>query len=128
MTKRKKVISTALLKVKCINKNINPETMPFEKYIDSSGIVIKIDFPDGKSMLEKNFSTYRSKMEKIYLEFFEEYDRSNIMNYLLDEASDYRATTIDGTIVRLSKNDDLEVSKMIHNQKKDKRIKEFEFK
>ena len=38
MTKRKKVISTALLKVKCINKNINPETMPFEKYIDSSEI------------------------------------------------------------------------------------------
>ncbi|MBR6137907.1 MAG: hypothetical protein IKQ06_07110 [Bacilli bacterium] len=126
MTKRKKVISTALLKVKCINKSINPETMPFEKYIDSSGIVIKIDFPDGKSLVEKNFKTYRTKMTKIYLEFYEEFDKNDIMNYLMNENSDYRATSLDGTILRLSQNDDFEISKMVNNRKKEKKIKEFE--
>jgi len=127
MTKRKKVISTALLKVKCISKDINPESLPFEKYIGSSGIVIKIDFPDGKSLVEKGFKTYRKKMDKIFLEFYEEYDVRDIMNYLTNDSSDYRATSLDGTILRLSKDDYIEVSKMIHNNKKEKRIKEFEF-
>ncbi len=99
------VISTALLKVKCINQSVNPESLPFDEYISSSKTSIKIDFPNGKSLMEREFRRINSSIDKFYLEFFEEYDPDNFMSYLMNKDSNYRATSLDGTIIRLAHND-----------------------
>ena len=97
--------STALLKVKCINQSVNPESLPFEDYISSSKTSIKIDFPNGKSLMEKNFKKIDSVIDKFYLEFYDEFNPDDFMTYLLNKDSNYRATSLDGTILRLSHED-----------------------
>ena len=101
----KQVNSTALLKVKCINQSVNPESLPFEDYISSSKTSIKIDFPNGKSLMEKNFKKIDSVIDKFYLEFYDEFNPDDFMTYLLNKDSNYRATSLDGTILRLSHED-----------------------
>ena len=127
MARKKEVYSTALLKTKDIHHEINPESMPFEKYISSPDIAIKIDFPNGKSLLEKNFKSVAMPMNRFFIEFFEDYSVNDIMNYLTNEASDYRVTSLDGTIIRLSHKDYSEIDKINSKKNKNKKIKEFVF-
>ncbi len=120
-------MKTAVLKVKYIHHEMNPEAIVFENYISSPNTSIKIDFPNGKSLMEKGFRSIEKPIEKFYIEFFDEYDSKNMMDYLLNKKSDYRVTTYDGTIIRLCKKDLDDVYADMGNEIKYKRIKEYEF-
>ena len=121
-----KVISTALLKVKC-RHSMNPESIPFEEYISSSNTSIKIEFPDGKNLMEKGFRSINVPMDKFYIEFFEDIQGKNMMDYLMDEESDYRVTSLDGTIIRLSHKDYEAIPREIKEDKSTKPLKEYVF-
>lgn len=100
----------ALLKVKCYCRTIRPESMPFEEYINRPSTSIKIDFPNGRSLMEPEFRSIEVPIMKVYLEFFDAYDTDHMMQYLLNKNSNYRATSLDGTILRPSLEDLQEIS------------------
>ena len=120
------IVKTAVLKVKSIRNRVNPESVSFENYISSSRTSIKIDFPDGKSFMEKGFRSIEMPIDKFYIEFFE-YDQNQILDYLLNKNSNYRATSVDGTILRLSHKDEMAVLSDSINDDSDKKLREFEF-
>lgn len=125
---RKPVVSTALLKVKCIHHSMNPESIPFEDYISSSNTSIKIDFQDGRSLMEKDFRTHSTLIDKFYLEFFEEYDFDHMMDYLMNDESNFRVTSLDGSVIRLSHEDYKSIPKDLAEFPSKKPLKEFVFK
>ena len=100
------VLSTALLKVKTVNHPMNPENMSFEDYIESPNTVIKIEFPDGKMLLEEHFRSTATPMERFYIEFFDECNREDMIAYLANPENNYRVTSLEGSIIRLSKEDE----------------------
>ena len=116
----------ALLKVKC-RHSMNPESIPFEEYISSSNTSIKIEFPDGKNLMEKGFRSISVPMDKFYMEFYEDIPTDHMMDYLLNEDSDYRVTSLDGTIIRLSHKDYEAIPKEIKDDKSTKPLKEYVF-
>ncbi|MBP5678662.1 MAG: hypothetical protein J6X28_02390 [Bacilli bacterium] len=118
--------STATLKVKYIHP-INPESLPFEDFISSHDTSIKIDFPDGRSLMEHEFRKLNVPMEKFYLEFFDSYSMSEMMEYLTRESSDFRATSMDGSVVRLSHQDMESIPKEITEDVSDQPLKEYVF-
>lgn len=124
---QKPVVSTALLKIKCIHHPINPESVSFEELIMSSNTSVKIDFPDGKSLMEKGFRSHTVLIDKFYVEFFEEFDLENMLDYLVDEDSDFRVTSLDGSVIRLSHDDYQAIPRELIDDSK-KPLKEFVFK
>ena len=120
-------MKTAVLKVKCIHHELNPEAIAFESYISSPNTSIKIDFPNGKSLMEKGFRSIEMPLNKFYIEFFDDFDSKNMMDYLLDKNSDYRVTTFDGTIIRLCKKDYNDVIADMGDEINLDRLKEYEF-
>lgn len=127
MKRRKKIIGTALLKVKCICHPINPESIPFEDYISSPNTSIKIDLFDGRSLMEKGFRSHEVPMEKFYIEFFDRYPTGDMMDYLMNSNSDFRVTSLDGTIIRLCQYDYDMIPKEIKNDVSEKPLKEYVF-
>ena len=100
------VLSTALLKVKYVSQPMNPENIPFEEFIESPNMLMKIDFADGKSLVEEKYKSVDAPIEKFYIEFFDEYNRDDMISYLTDTNRNYRVTSSDGAVIRLSREDD----------------------
>ena len=123
-SKKNPVLSTAVLKVKNVYRVLLPESMPFEDYISSSNTSIKIDFPDGKSMMEKEFRKNTNPIQKFYLEFYDDISIDHIMDYLVNSDSNYRVTDMDGTILRLSQEDQRLLSS-VPKKKDQMKLKEF---
>lgn len=123
----KPVLSTALLKVKYIRHDMNPESVPFEEFINSSNTSIKIDFPDGRYLMEEGFRSVDSPLEKFYMEFFDEFDSRNMMDYLSSEESDFRVTSMDGSVIRLSLDDYEAIPREIKDDPSTKPLKEYVF-
>lgn len=103
--KPKKSTGTAVLKVKYLGERINPEVECFEDVINSSNTSIKVDFNDGISLMEDNFKKLDVLMERLYIEFYDNYKNVDFIDYLSNEDSDFRVTTGDGVVVRLSHDD-----------------------
>lgn len=103
--KPKKSTGTAVLKVKYLGERINPEVECFEDVINSSNTSIKVDFNDGISLMEDNFKKLDVLMERFYIEFYDNYKNVDFIDYLSNEDSDFRVTTGDGVVVRLSHDD-----------------------
>ncbi len=103
-------LSTALLKVKTVNHPMNPENMSFEDYIESPNTLIKIEFPDGKALVEEKFRSASTPMDRFYIEFFDEINRDDMISYLANPEQNYRVTSLEGSVVRLSKEDEALVS------------------
>lgn len=120
-------MKTAVLKVKYIHHEMNPEAISFESYISSPNTSIKIDFPNGKSLMEKGFRSIEMPLNKFYIEFFDDFDSKNMMDYLLNKDSDYRVTTYDGTVIRLSKKDYNDVVTSMGDEIQFDKLKEYEF-
>lgn len=104
----KKVISevpknNAILHIKHLVKN--DEDVFFEDMIDSENNLISIDFLNGKTLSESGFSKVNVSSDKYYLEFFDNVDYKNIIDYLENDNSDFRVTCQDGTIIRPSLKD-----------------------
>ena len=118
---------TALLKVKCIHHSMNPESIPFEDYITSSNTSIKIDFPNGRSLMEKGFKSHTVLMDKFYIEFFDEFNPEDMMDYLVNEQSNFRVTSLEGSVIRLSHEDYKSIPKELEEVPCKKPLKEFEF-
>ena len=118
------VLSTALLKVKTIHHSINPESIPFEDYVMSSNTSIKIDFPDGRSLMEKEFRKINAPLDKFY---FEDFDSSSMLDYLTDEKSNFRVTSLEGSVIRLSHEDFQAIPKEIKEDTSDEPLKEYVF-
>ena len=127
MKRRQFVPETAILKVKYPRHSINPESMSFEDYISSPNISIKIDLLDGRSMMEKDFRTIAAPIEKFYIEFFDSCSVDELMNYLTNPESDFRVTSMDGTIIRLSHKDNEMIPNEIKNDTSKKPLKEYVF-
>ena len=115
MRNQKNIIDTAVLKVKCIKHPINPENISFEDYISSPDTSIKIDLLDGKSFMEKGFRTHEVPLEKYFIEFFDPYSESELMDYLMNPQNDFRVTSMDGTIIRMCQMDYEMISNSIQN-------------
>lgn len=101
----KKSTGSAVLKVKYLGEKMNPEVDSFEDIVTSSNTSIKIDFNDGISLMEDNFKRHDVLIEKFFIDFFDNYKNVDFMDYLSNEDSDFRVTTSDGVIIRLSKDD-----------------------
>jgi len=127
MTAKNNCYPTALLKVKYIRHSMNPESIPFEDLINSTNTSIKIDFPDGRFLMEKGFRSVNVPVQKFYLEFFDEYDLNEMMDYLSSEESDFRATSLDGSVVRPSKSDLASIPTEIKEDSSEKKLKEYVF-
>lgn len=106
----KRVLKTAILKVKYVGNPISPELIPFEEFIESSHTSIQVDFLDGRRLMEDNFRSLFSQVDKFYLEFFDSFDSNHMMEYLTSIQSDFRVTSMEGTVVRLSHDDFLSYS------------------
>ena len=120
------VTSTALLKVKYVTKPMNPENMSFEDFIENPNTVIKLEFPDGKALVEAHFRSTDTPMTKYYVEFFDAFNRDDMIAYLTSEASDYRVTTLDGSVIRMSKEDERMVATL--GEGSIENLPEYEFK
>lgn len=127
MKNKKKVIDTAVLKVKCIKHPINPETISFEDYIGSSNTSIKIDLFNGRSFMEKGFRTHEVPLEKFFIEFFDSYAESELMDYLMNPQNDFRVTSMDGTIIRMCQMDYDMVSNSVRDSNENHSFKKYVF-
>lgn len=125
--RKRPVVTNAVLKVKCIHHTMNPESTPFEDYITSANTSIKIDFPDGRCFMEKEFRSHAVLMDKFYIEFFEEVPMDNLMDYLTNEQSNFRVTSFDGSIIRLCHDDYESIPKELKEFRNKKPLKEFVF-
>ena len=101
----------ATMKIKYKEGRMDTEKIPFEELISREDTLIRIDFPNGKSLVEKSYKKEIGETEKLYIEFFDKEEDTEIMDYLLDEKSDYRVTNVEGTVIRLSKKDEKDFEK-----------------
>lgn len=97
-------VNHAVLKVKHLSNNSEKEVL-FEDMIEDDNTLISIDFSNGKTLCENGFSKVHTSSDKYYLEFFDDFDYKNIIDYLEDDNSNFRVTDVYGTIVRPSFND-----------------------
>lgn len=93
----------AVLKIKNLVKTDND--CFFEDMISSDSNLISIDFPNGKSLTEEGFSKSNVSISKYYVDFFDDLDNKDIMEYLEDENSNFRVVDDDGCVIRPSLND-----------------------
>lgn len=105
MTRSKRCLGNAVLKVKYLSDSFNPETELFEDIVTSPKTIIRIDFNDGVSLMEDNFKSTEVPTTKFYIEFFDNYKNKDFIDYLSSSNSDFRVTTSDGTVIRLSHDD-----------------------
>lgn len=100
ITKKEKPITQAVLSIKH-QQELDFISQTFEEIITDSTNYIKIDFINGKSFLEDQYSKRNNRVDKLFIEFFDLIEE-DIMTYLLDESKNFRVTDSDGTIVRPS--------------------------
>lgn len=96
-------VNHAILKIKHLSKS--GEDVFFEDMIEDEKNLISIDFLNGKTLSESGFSKVNTSTDKYYLDFFDNFDYKNIMDYLDDDNSNFRVTDVYGTIVRPSHSD-----------------------
>ena len=107
----------AILRIKFSSDIIGRETISFEELINREDCFIRIDFPDGHSLMEHEFKIMNLPEEKMFVEFFDSYRRNNLISYFSQEKSDYRVTDSNGTVIRLAHSD---IKKIRSDEKKQK--------
>jgi len=95
------ILDTAVLKIKTANE-LDFINNTFAKVIQNKSNCIRIDFGNGNSFMEETFPKKKEEIQKIFLEFFDLDYQEDIMDYLVSDKSNFRATSMDGTIVRPS--------------------------
>ena len=84
-------MKTAVLKVKYIHHEMNPEAISFESYISSPNTSIKIDFPNGKSLMEKGFRSIEMPLNKFYIDnFFQKQRNLDFRYFHIDKNKTYQ--------------------------------------
>ena len=108
----------AILRMKFASQIVGMEIIPFEELINREDCFIRIDFPDGHSFMEHEFKKVNLPEEKYFVEFFDTYHRSNLMDYFSKETSNYRVTDSDGTVIRMAHIDNRSIQEEKKKQKK----------
>lgn len=110
----------AILRMKFATKIIGMETIPFEELVNREDCFIRIDFPDGHSLMEHEFKMMNVPEEKLFVEFFDTYQRKNLIPYFSRDESDYRVTDSNGTVLRLAHADIKRVAPVVEKKQKKK--------
>ncbi|MBR3211132.1 MAG: hypothetical protein IKF71_04275 [Bacilli bacterium] len=125
MRREKKVLGTAILHVKCNEKMMSLEESSFEEFISSPDTFIKIDLLDGRSLIQDGYRSNFMPSERYYIEFYDSYSVGDLLSYLMCPESDFRATSLDGTIVRMSQHDLKMIPKEVKNDPSREPSKEY---